>query len=56
MEKYTMFIDRKNQYSENEYTTQRINIVKMSILPKAIQVSILPKMSLQTEDSLSIKV
>ena len=22
MEKYTMFIDRKNQYSENEYTTQ----------------------------------
>ena len=24
MEKYTMFMDRKNQYSENEYTTQRI--------------------------------
>ena len=23
MEKYTMFMDRKNQYSENEYTTQR---------------------------------
>ena len=23
MEKYTMFIDQKNQYSENEYTTQR---------------------------------
>ena len=22
MEKYAMFIDRKNQYSENEYTTQ----------------------------------
>ena len=22
MEKYTMFIDEKNQYSENEYTTQ----------------------------------
>ena len=22
MEKYTMFVDRKNQYSENEYTTQ----------------------------------
>ena len=22
MEKYTMFIDRKNQYSENEYGTQ----------------------------------
>ena len=22
MEKYTMFMDRKNQYSENEYTTQ----------------------------------
>ena len=21
-EKYTMFMDRKNQYSENEYTTQ----------------------------------
>ena len=23
MEKYTVFIDQKNQYSENEYTTQR---------------------------------
>ena len=22
MEKYTMFMDRKNQYSEDEYTTQ----------------------------------
>ena len=22
MEKYTMFVDWKNQYSENEYTTQ----------------------------------
>ena len=22
MEKYTMLMDRKNQYSENEYTTQ----------------------------------
>ena len=22
MKKYTMFMDRKNQYSENEYTTQ----------------------------------
>ena len=22
MEKYSMFMDRKNQYSENEYTTQ----------------------------------
>ena len=22
MEKYTMFMDHKNQYSENEYTTQ----------------------------------
>ena len=22
MEKYTMFMNRKNQYSENEYTTQ----------------------------------
>ena len=22
MEKYTMFMDRKNQYSENEHTTQ----------------------------------
>ena len=24
MEKYTMFIDQKNQYSENEYTTKAI--------------------------------
>ena len=23
MEKYTMFMDQKNQYSENEYTIQR---------------------------------
>ena len=23
MEKYTMFMDQKNQYSENEYATQR---------------------------------
>ena len=23
MEKYTMFMDQKNQYSENEYTTQK---------------------------------
>ena len=23
MEKYTIFIDQNNQYSENEYTTQR---------------------------------
>ena len=23
MEKYTVFMDRENQYSENEYTTQR---------------------------------
>ena len=23
MEKYTMFMDRKNQYSENEYTTPK---------------------------------
>ena len=26
MEKYTMLVDRKNQYSENEYTTQ-INLI-----------------------------
>ena len=24
MEKYTVFMDQKNQYSENEYTTQAI--------------------------------
>ena len=36
MEKCTMFMDQKNQYSENENTTQSINIVKMRILPKAI--------------------
>ena len=32
MEKYTMFMDQKNQYSENEYTTesnlQILNLLK----------------------------
>ena len=31
MEKYTMFMDRKNQYSENEYTTQ--TIYKFNAIP-----------------------
>ena len=26
MEKYTMFMDQKNQYSENEYTTLQSNL------------------------------
>ena len=31
MEKYTMFMDQKNQYSENEYTTQ--SIYKFNAIP-----------------------
>ena len=32
MEKYTMFMDQKNQYSENEYTTQSKSIDSMQSL------------------------
>ena len=32
MEKYTMFMDWKNQYSENEYTTQSKSIDSMQSL------------------------
>ena len=34
MEKYTMFMDQKNQYSENEYTTQsnyRFNAIPIKL-------------------------
>ena len=31
MEKYTMFMDRKNQYSENEYTTQSNNAIPIKL-------------------------
>ena len=34
MEKYTMFMDRKNQHSENEYTTQsnyRFNAISIKL-------------------------
>ena len=34
MEKYTVFMDRKNQYSENEYTTQsnyRFNAIPIKL-------------------------
>ena len=34
MEKYTMFMDWKNQYSENEYTTQsnlKINAIPIKL-------------------------
>ena len=34
MEKYTMFMDRKNQYNENEYTTQsNLNQSQFSAIP-----------------------
>ena len=32
MEKYTMFIDQKNQYSENEYTTQSNLYIQCNLL------------------------
>ena len=35
MEKYTMFMDQKNQYSENEYTTKaiyRFNAIPIKLL------------------------
>ena len=34
MEKYTMIVDQKNQYSENEYTTQiiyRFNAISIKL-------------------------
>ena len=31
MEKYTMFMDWKNQYSENEYTTQSNNAIPIKL-------------------------
>ena len=33
MEKYTMFMDRKNQYSENEYTvmSQPVTLKKLKL-------------------------
>ena len=31
MEKYTMFMDQKNQYSQNEYTTQRFNAIPIKL-------------------------
>ena len=34
MEKYTMFLDQKNQYSENEYTIQRI--YRFNVIPNRL--------------------
>ena len=31
MEKYTMFMGQKNQYSENEYTTQRFSAIPIKL-------------------------
>ena len=36
MEKCSMFLGRKSQYCENDYTTKHINIVKTAILPNTI--------------------
>ena len=36
MERYSMFLGRKSQYCENDYTTKHINIVKTAILPNTI--------------------
>ena len=41
MEKYTMFMDQKNQYSENEYTTQ--NNLQMQCNPYQATDSIFHK-------------
>ena len=35
MEKYTIFMHQKNQYTENEYTTQRFNAIPIK-LPMAL--------------------
>ena len=31
MEKYTIFMHQKNQYTENEYTTQRFNAIPIKL-------------------------
>ena len=31
MEKYTMFMDHKNQHSENDYTTQKVNAISIKL-------------------------
>ena len=33
MEKYTVFMDQKNQYSENEYTTESNVYIAFSAIP-----------------------
>ena len=35
LERYTMFLDWKNQYCENDYTTQRFNAIPIK-LPMAL--------------------
>ena len=42
MEKYTMFMDRKNQYSENEYTTKAI--YRFSAIPIRISLAFFTKL------------
>ena len=46
MEKYTMFVDWKNQYSENEYTTQS-NLEKEEWTNQSILKEISPGISLE---------
>ena len=50
MEKYTMLMDWKNQYSENEYTTQS-NLQIQLFLPSLKPVSLLAKVPGPREDA-----
>ena len=42
MEKYTMFMDWENQYSENEYTTQAI--YRFNVIPVKLPMVIITEL------------